>query len=187
MITDQASALQASRKDVENYLRDNWFGTEVPCLGVFTTYPPSYYLYDECCGEIKDISTPDGGPLTIPLGFPSPKRFRVKRTWNLNLAPGPVCFKIKLNSARYCIDNPFNFYVVPRSISNISTDFLTAQQYGQYYSPSTENQERIDIGKFYDLVFDADWPKDKNALPSMKRIILDVISCPISGHQALLN
>lgn len=164
MITDQASALQASRKDVENYLRDNWFGTEVPCLGVFTPYPPTYYLFDEFCGDIKDITTPDGAPLTLPLGFPSPKRFKVKRLWNLILDRGPVSFRIKLNSPKFCVENPFNFYIVPSTISNVNSKFLTSQQYEKFYSSSPDAQGRIDINQFYDLVASADWPKDRNAV-----------------------
>ncbi len=128
MITDHASALSASRQEVENYLRDIWFGTEFPCLGIYSPYPEYDRNYSDFLGYIKEITGPDGAPLCLPLSFPSPKILRVKRTWRKSLIPGPVTFRLRLGPEAICQQNPFQFVIVPSSLSNIDSAALTTEE-----------------------------------------------------------
>ena len=121
MITDQASALSASRSEVENYLRDNWHGTEFPCLGIYLPYPDYDRNSIDNVGYIKDITGPDGAPLSLPLGFPFPRALRVKRTWRKSLQPGPVKFRLRLGPEAICTQNPFQFVIVPATLSSIDS------------------------------------------------------------------
>lgn len=164
MITDQASALSASRNEVENFLRDNWFGTEFPCLGIYSPYPDYNRNYQENIGFIKDIIGPDGALLSLPFGFPSPKILRVKRAWRKNLLPGPVIFRLRLGPEAICLQNPFQFVAIPATLSNIDSAALTTSNYYQLYTQRQERPEWIDLKPFYDLVKKSDWPQNQSAV-----------------------
>ena len=164
MITDQASALSASRSEVENYLRDNWHGTEFPCLGIYLPYPDYDRNSIDNVGYIKDITGPDGAPLSLPLGFPFPRALRVKRTWRKSLQPGPVKFRLRLGPEAICTQNPFQFVIVPATLSSIDSAALTTSDYDQLFSQKQERPERIDLKPYYELVKRSDWPQNQVAV-----------------------
>lgn len=164
MITDQASALSASRSEVENYLRDNWHGTEFPCLGIYLPYPDYDRNSIDNVGYIKDITGPDGAPLSLPLGFPFPRALRVKRTWRKSLQPGPVKFRLRLGPEAICTQNPFQFVIVPATLSSIDSAALTTSDYDQLFSQKQERPERIDLKHYYELVKRSDWPQNQVAV-----------------------